>query len=99
MGRASFLSFRGAVWKTSIKSHTSSESKLTPHVRRFTSIQSSVRSDATQSLSKWEHEKTFNYWEDVNNQKKFVNWAASQLHIKDMSDWYKITRKVRNSSS
>jgi hypothetical protein len=35
-----------------------------------------------------------NYWENVNNQKKFIDWAATQLNIKEMSDWYKVTRKV-----
>jgi hypothetical protein len=37
------------------------------------------------------------YWEDVNNQKKFIHWAANQLNIKVMSDWYKVTNKVKKS--
>jgi hypothetical protein len=34
------------------------------------------------------------YWDDVNNQIKFINWVSKQLNIKQMSDWYKITHKV-----
>jgi hypothetical protein len=34
------------------------------------------------------------YWNDVNNQTKFVEWAAKQLKIKEMSDWYNVTLKV-----
>ena len=35
-----------------------------------------------------------NYWGDVNNQKKFVNWAGKELKIKELSDWYKVTNQV-----
>jgi hypothetical protein len=35
-----------------------------------------------------------NYWDDVNNQIKFMNWAAKELKIKEMSDWYNVTTKV-----
>jgi hypothetical protein len=34
------------------------------------------------------------FWSDVKNQRKFLDWASTQLNIKDMSDWYKITKKV-----
>jgi hypothetical protein len=34
------------------------------------------------------------FWDDVNNQRKFVDWAEKQLNIQEMSDWYKITAKV-----
>jgi hypothetical protein len=34
------------------------------------------------------------YWEDTKNQRKFVEWAAKQLNIKEMSDWYHISYKV-----
>jgi hypothetical protein len=36
-----------------------------------------------------------NYWDNVNNQRKFIEWAGKQLNIKDMSDWYKVTNKVK----
>jgi 5-hydroxyisourate hydrolase-like protein (transthyretin family) len=43
----------------------------------------------------WKFEKCpKNYWDDVNNQKKFIDWAGKQLNIKEMTDWYNVTRKV-----
>jgi hypothetical protein len=35
-----------------------------------------------------------NYWRDMKNQRKFVNWAETQLSIKETSNWYKVTIKV-----
>ena len=43
-----------------------------------------------------------NFWEDINNQKKFMDWASSELKIKDLSDWYAISHQViiiRNSTN
>ena len=34
------------------------------------------------------------YWQDKNNQTKFVHWASLQFHIKDLNDWYTFTPKV-----
>ena len=34
------------------------------------------------------------YWDDSGNWKEFFDYAASKLHIKEMSDWYKITAEV-----
>jgi hypothetical protein len=43
----------------------------------------------------WRFEKCpRNYWDDMKNQRKFMDWASKQLDIKDMSDWYKLTYKV-----
>jgi hypothetical protein len=39
-----------------------------------------------------------NYWSDVNNQRKFMDWAATQLNVKEMSDWYKISQRVSIST-
>jgi hypothetical protein len=36
-----------------------------------------------------------NLWSKIENQKKFMNWAAEQLNIKEPSDWYTKTAKVR----
>jgi hypothetical protein len=47
-------------------------------------------------LLPWKFEKSPKYWSKLENQKKFINWAAEQLNIKEPSDWYKITQKVRN---
>jgi hypothetical protein len=35
-----------------------------------------------------------NWWDDKKNQKKFMDWAAQQLSIKEDNDWYKVTYKV-----
>ena len=34
------------------------------------------------------------YWDDVNNQIKFVNWAGKELKINEMSDWYNVKMEV-----
>ena len=34
------------------------------------------------------------FWSDTTNQRKFADWAASELNVKDKSDWYKISFKV-----
>jgi hypothetical protein len=39
-----------------------------------------------------------NFWEDVKNQKRFLDWAGKELKIKEMSDWYKISKYVKNAS-
>jgi hypothetical protein len=33
------------------------------------------------------------FFDNVNNQRKFMEWAGKELKIKEMSDWYKITNK------
>jgi hypothetical protein len=35
-----------------------------------------------------------NYWDELKNKKKFVEWAGKQLGIKQYSDWYKVTTEV-----
>jgi hypothetical protein len=35
-----------------------------------------------------------NFWDNIENQRNFTDWAGKQLNIKEMSDWYKITQKV-----
>jgi hypothetical protein len=35
-----------------------------------------------------------NFWQDLKNQRNFMDWAGKQLNIKDMSDWYNVTQKV-----
>jgi hypothetical protein len=45
----------------------------------------------------WKFEKCpYNYFDDVKNQAKFIEWAAQQLNIKDMSDWYQVKLEVTN---
>jgi hypothetical protein len=35
------------------------------------------------------------YWDNKKNQRKFMDWAANELKIKNKEDWYKVTTKVR----
>jgi hypothetical protein len=37
-----------------------------------------------------------NYWDEMKNQRKFMDWAGKQLKIKEMSDWYEVGIKVIN---
>ena len=34
------------------------------------------------------------FWADKKNQRIFIQWVSQQLNIKEMSDWYKVSRKV-----
>jgi hypothetical protein len=34
------------------------------------------------------------YWVDPNNHRKFLDWVAKQLNIKEMKDWYNVTKMV-----
>jgi hypothetical protein len=40
-----------------------------------------------------------NYWEDMKNQKKFIEWVETQLNIKGMTGWYEVSNKVRLSKT
>lgn len=33
-------------------------------------------------------------WGNKKNHKKFMDWAAKQLNVKEMDDWYKVTEEV-----
>ena len=33
------------------------------------------------------------YWDNKENQIKYMEWVREQLHYKEMNDWYKIQRK------
>ena len=37
---------------------------------------------------------TQQFWGDVKNQRKFMDWAGKELNVQDMSDWYKVTTEV-----
>jgi hypothetical protein len=39
-----------------------------------------------------------NFWNNIENQRKFMNWAAEQLNVKQPSDWYTVSAKVRKFS-
>jgi hypothetical protein len=35
-----------------------------------------------------------NFWNDMKNQRKFMDWASEELKIKEKTDWYKLTQGV-----
>ena len=37
-----------------------------------------------------------NFWDDIKMQRKYMDWLFTQLHLKDMNDWYKLSSKVIN---
>jgi hypothetical protein len=34
------------------------------------------------------------YWDDLNNQRQFMQWVGEQLSIINYSDWYQVTYRV-----
>ena len=42
----------------------------------------------------WKFKCPQNFWDDIKNQRKFIDWAGKELGIKDMNDWYKVTIQV-----
>jgi hypothetical protein len=34
------------------------------------------------------------YWDDIKNQRKFLDWASKELKLKEPSDWYNVTVTV-----
>jgi hypothetical protein len=34
------------------------------------------------------------FWNNTQNQQKFMDWAGTQLNVKEMNDWYKVTEYV-----
>ena len=35
-----------------------------------------------------------NYWSDIQNHRKYLDWVAKELNIKSFPDWYKVSLKV-----
>jgi hypothetical protein len=35
-----------------------------------------------------------NFWDNMQNQRKFMDWASKELKIAEKSDWYKVAEKV-----
>ena len=35
-----------------------------------------------------------NWWDDVSNQRKYMDWVSKELHINKLSDWYNVSHKV-----
>jgi hypothetical protein len=35
-----------------------------------------------------------NFWNDVKNQRQFMDWAAKELKVNELSDWYNVSLKV-----
>jgi hypothetical protein len=41
----------------------------------------------------WKYNCPKEFWGNVNNQRKYLDWLGIQINVKEMSDWYKIARK------
>ncbi len=39
------------------------------------------------------------FWEEETNQRKFIEWAGKHFQVKEMSDWYKISTRVKNGGN
>jgi hypothetical protein len=35
-----------------------------------------------------------NIWEDMKNQRKFMDWASKELNVNNISDWYNVSPQV-----
>lgn len=35
-----------------------------------------------------------NFWDDMQNQREYLDWVETQLNIKNKEDWYRITTNV-----
>ena len=72
-------------------------SKLLQHTKSLASLLVSVYPQY--NWHTWKFNKVpQGFWSSIENQKQFMNWAGSELKIKDMSDWYKISIKVKTTS-
>ena len=38
---------------------------------------------------------TRNFWLDVKNIRRYLDWAGKEMGVKEMSDWYNVTYDVR----
>jgi hypothetical protein len=39
-----------------------------------------------------------NFWDSKENQRKFLQYTFTELGLKDMEDWYKVSRQVKFST-
>ncbi len=45
----------------------------------------------------WRFNKVSNrFWDNMKNQRNFMDWAEKQLNYENREDWYKITAEVMN---
>ena len=42
----------------------------------------------------WNFSLTPGFWNEMSNQRKFMDWLGSQLGVKSYKDWYNVTKKV-----
>ena len=43
----------------------------------------------------WKFEKSpKNYWNDIKNVRKFMEWAGKELGVKEIKDWYNVSYSV-----
>jgi hypothetical protein len=37
---------------------------------------------------------THNFWDELKNRRKFMDWAAKELEVNEMRGWYKVTNQA-----
>ncbi len=47
----------------------------------------------------WESEKFQIAWDDVNKQKRFLDWAGKKLGVTTKSHWYNFQEKVKKNKN
>ena len=48
----------------------------------------------------WQFDKSpRNFWNDPKNTRKYMDWISTQLNVKDMDDWYKVSYKACSKNS
>ena len=77
------------------KSSTITDSKSFSTNRAPLPIENENVSNEQQTLP-WTQESRVprNFWNDVGNQKKFLDWSYNQLKLKQMTDWYHVNYEV-----
>ncbi len=44
----------------------------------------------------WKFDKVHNgFWDDMKNQRNFMDWVGKQLNYKNKEDWYQITNEAK----
>ena len=88
MGRTIFA--LSGVGKSAIRSHI----RHTTTTVTDTHNASNVFNSTTPENLFMEDKIPSSFWEEKDNQKKFAEFAAKKLQIREMDDWYKVTRNV-----
>jgi hypothetical protein len=45
----------------------------------------------------WKFDTRKEFWGDLKNQRKFMDWISGQLNVREPNDWYSVGQKVRKN--